>query len=113
MEIDAREAEEHLIWAGTPRWHYPQTTLPTPPPSSPAPVAGSSRKRPIIINDDEDNALRPPAKKTFLGFVDLSHDEDEEENLWTSHYQPAHEGPEGEGADMGLRRSLTDVRACV
>ncbi|KAJ7237593.1 hypothetical protein C8J57DRAFT_1529142 [Mycena rebaudengoi] len=63
----------------TPHRHYPQVTLPTPPPSSPAPVAGSLRKRPIIIDDDEDNALCSPAKKTFLGFVDLSHDEDEEE----------------------------------
>ncbi|KAJ7746141.1 hypothetical protein DFH07DRAFT_963019 [Mycena maculata] len=67
----------------------PQTiTLPTPPPSSPVRVHGTSqpgsptpiragaRLRPIHISDDDHEARRPPTKRKFLGVIDISDDDE-------------------------------------
>lgn len=50
--------------------------LPTPPPSSPASVPGSSHLRPIHV--DQDEVRGRPMKRKFLGVVDVSDDEDEQ-----------------------------------
>ncbi|KAJ7278014.1 hypothetical protein C8J57DRAFT_1222785 [Mycena rebaudengoi] len=84
----------------TPRRHYPQVTLPTPPPGSPALVAG--------------RCPTPSGQEEFLGFVELSPMTrmrksylflvllPQAKSLLVFPTLPAHEGPEGEGVDMGL-----------
>ncbi|KAF8146764.1 hypothetical protein K438DRAFT_1868718 [Mycena galopus ATCC 62051] len=59
------------------RGHAPHLALLTPPPSSPISVPGSSRQRPIHISDDE----APPrsSKRKFLGTLDISDDEEDED----------------------------------
>ncbi|KAJ7720674.1 hypothetical protein DFH07DRAFT_784333 [Mycena maculata] len=68
----------------TPSRRRPQLALPTPPPSSPfrSPAAASrvgSRMRPIELGNNHEDAGHLPRKRKFLGVIDISDSEAEEE----------------------------------
>ncbi|KAJ6517203.1 hypothetical protein C8R47DRAFT_1254570 [Mycena vitilis] len=79
--VAARVVTNVHLPPASPRAPRPFPRLPTPPPradNSVAAAALGSRLRPIEVYETNDEGMRTPQKRKFLGIVDISDDEEED-----------------------------------